>query len=258
MFGSPLRGYFDMAVDQEILKIVGDDPNGVMTAVIARGLGKTVQELGDVFERLRADKELLGFAGLWMSSEGFRAGVVRLTAAIEGRQPIPSDKGVALAGLTWSGKPLDRILAKLEAEGQIARIGKDLCLPTYQMELTQRQRALLDRVLEILQAEAVNTPNPHGIAQQLGIPIQAVEEILRLAVQRKEVVQIADVVFYTPSQLEALKQSIREAANGQPFTATDMRDALGTTRKYIQPLLDYLDAEAFTEKQGPLRNIPLK
>jgi len=122
-------------------------------------------------------------------------------------------------------------------------------------ELSTRQRALLDRVIQILAREPISVPSADMIAHELGIPHHAVDAILRLAIQHKEVLDIADGLFYTPAQIEALKSQITTWAAGNPFTANDLRDYLQTTRKYSQPLLDYLDSVGFTERQGTHRVI---
>src|SRR5206468_6891820 len=40
----------------------------------------------------------------------------------------------------------------------------------------------------------------------------------------------------------------RLAALAQPFTLSEARQALGTTRRVAVPLLEYLDVEGFTER----------
>ena len=109
--------------------------------------------------------------------------------------------------------------------------------------------------MEALQADPVNTPNPHRLSEIVRAPIQAVEEALKLGVQAGEVVSIGEGVFYTPSQLANLKARTKQLMGSKPFAAAQLRDALGTTRKYIIPLLEYLDSIRFTTRVGDNRMV---
>ena len=250
----------DTELESTILEMVSKDPNGVTTERICRFTRKTPQELGGVFERLLAQSKLLGFAGLWMSDASYEEGKNRIVAALtelHAANPTEADispaRAAKAAELKWDGKPLDRIITKLGTDGAIAVGPRGISLQNFTLELTPRQRALLDRVIEAIELDLIGTPSPHAIAQSLGIPRQAVEEILRLGLRSGEILQIADVVFYTPKQVEELKSQVARIADGKPFTSTDLRDSLKTTRKYILPLLDYFDAIGFTIKRGTHR-----
>jgi len=252
----------EIELETTILEMVARDPNGVSTERICRFTHKTPQELGDLFEDLLSKRKLLGFAGLWISPSGLESGVERLIHALQelhAQNPtdaaITPDRAVDAAGLNWQGKPLERILGQLARDGKIDLQPAGISLKEFRLELTPRQRALLDRVIEALEQQPVSTPSPQFIAQSLGIPRQAVEEILRLAIRSGEVVQLSEVVFYTPRQLEALKARVRSIAGNKPFSSTDLRDAMHTTRKFILPLLDYFDSIRFTEKQSTRRMV---
>ena len=56
-------------------------------------------------------------------------------------------------------------------------------------------------------------------------------------------------------QLEQIKGRVREISKGKAFSAAAFRDAIGTTRKYAIPLLEFLDRERVTRRQGDVRVI---
>ncbi|AIE83903.1 selenocysteine-specific translation elongation factor [Fimbriimonas ginsengisoli] len=245
-----------------VVETVGDDPNGVSTEEICRRLGKTPQALGDVFEQLREKDRLRGFAGLWMTPEGFEAGADRFMAALtqqHSKTPtlagIPRERAVQGAGLGWNGKPLDRIISELAARGKITVSGTAVRDIAYKPQLPTRQREFLDRAIEAMERETVNVPGPHDIAKTIVAPPQAIEEVLRLGVQAGELVQVFEGVFYTVHQIEALKARLKDALGTKPFPASEARDALGTSRKYIIPLLEYMDSVRFTIRVGDNRVI---
>ncbi len=245
-----------------ILQIVGDRESGLPTEEICRLLGRAPQALGDVFAGLLAQGKLLSFAGLWMSPDGFGAGSARFLAALDRlheknptQASVARERVVQEAVLVWAGKPLDRIVSYLAAEGKIDISGTAVRSASFRVQLSPRQREFLDRVVRVLESEPVNTPPPHEIARAVVAPPQAVEEVLKLGIQAGEVAQIGDGIFYTPSQIESLKRQVSEVAGGKPFAASAVRDALGTTRRYAIPLLEYFDSIRFTTRVGDQRMI---
>jgi selenocysteine-specific elongation factor len=246
--------------EEGIIEAVGKDPNGVRTEEVCRRLGKTPQALGDAFEKLRTEGRLLGFAGLWLTPEAFDAGWQAFSQALSDAHDakptlafVPREQVVHRAGLKWAGKHLDRILARLAEEGRIETQGTGVRNASFRVRLTPRQRELLDRVVSVLQSEPVNVPSVDEIARAVPIPIQAAEEILRIGTHAGEVLSIGEGIYYTAQQFETLKALVRELAGGKPFTAAEMRDALGTSRKYVIPLLEYLDSIRFTARVGEKR-----
>lgn len=245
-----------------VLAALGDSPQGTSTEEVCRLLGRTAQDLGSVFEELRTEGLVHGFSGLWFKAVTFdlaKAAFLEALLQVHAESPVqafvPREKVLRRAQLTWTGKPLDRIIAALAADGLIEASGTQVRHREFKVQLTPKQRAFLDRVIEALIREEINTLNPYELSKQLFAPIQAIEETLRVGVYAGELMTIAPGVFYTPSQMENLKAKVREIADGKPFMASDMRDRLGTTRKYIIPLLEHFDSIQFTVRRGDERKI---
>ena len=247
-------------VKEAILEAVGDDPAGKGTAALTKALGKTPQALGDVFESLKREGRLLGFAGQWIKPAAFDAGVDRMVAALDAlhvrypSQPShPPAKVLGAARLGWSGKPLDRILARLIEKGAIAMRDDEIRRPAFRVHLGERQRGLLDRVLDLIDEGGANPPNAHEIGKRLPAPPQAVGEILALGEDSGEIASLADGVLFTNRGLSRLRERIRNGSGGKPFSLGDMRDSLGTNRRVAVALLERFDEEGFTVRQGELR-----
>lgn len=256
---APVRAAND---EEAILGALGMVEGGVPTEEVCRQLGRSPQALGGEFERLLAESKVLGFAGRWFSPEGFASGWARFVGALRDlheKNPtsasIPRDRVVQAARLDWTGKPLDRILAAMAQRGEVVVSGTNVRAPEFQVTLSPRQRELLDRCVGELERAPVNTPNLHVLTQAVHAPVQAVEEILKLGVQAGEIVALPDGVFYTTRQIAGLKAKTAELMGDQPFPAAKLRDALGTTRKYVIPLLEYFDSIRFTTRVGDNRMV---
>ena len=227
-----------------ILGVVPDDAEGVSTEWICRRLSAQPQDLGDAFESLKAGGALLGFAGLWMKPAGYQVGTAAFLAALDEihkespeRMLIDPVTVASRAGLKWKGKPLARAADRMAQDGVLAAFPEGVRSVEFRPTLPARQRQLLDRVVAEIEKEEINAPNAFEVSKALSIPMHAVEEIIRIGVLCGEIVQIAETVFYTPRQLQALRTRIGDSG---PLTASAVRDSLGTTRKYAVALLSYL------------------
>ncbi len=241
-----------------ILQAVGEGPDGLMTEEICRLLGKSSQALGSTFETLSAEGKIHGFAGRWISLRGFELGIEKMQEALSELHRLnpkqalhPREKAMAMAGLAWSGKPLDRILSRLAEARVLVVEGTGVRDAAFSIQLTDKQRLFLDRVKEGLESAGVNVPFPSDIARSLSVPPQAVDEILKLGIEAREIVRVEEGIFYTSGQLEGFRARLQ--ALSSPFAASDFRDAIGSSRKFVIPLLEYFDATGFTLRQGDKR-----
>ncbi len=230
----------------KILEQIQGEPQGASTDLICKRLNCTPQELGEVFESLLEDEEAFGFAGLWLAPESFRQfsdRFLQVLSRFHEENPTvilwkPEDIAKQV-GWVPPPKPLDRMAQKLAAEGSLYKGETGVRLAGFRPVLPERHRLFLDRIKVVIESTPINTPNPHQISQALHAPSVAVEEILKLAEDSGEVVQLAEGVYYTTSQLENLRVLLAEIATNGTLSASSVRDALNTTRKYSVALLTY-------------------
>lgn len=248
------------ALEPTILAAISDDPRGVTTEEISKRLGQSPQSMGDIFQSLLEEGKVRSFAGLWMTPEGFAEGTRRFLEALRlthERHPttalVPRDRAVISASLGWNGKPLDRLMSEMVGMGLIVSSGTEVRLKEFRPQLPARQRDFLDRVKMELETQPVNVPNPYELARLLGVPPQAVTKILKLGVESGELEQLAEDVFYTTQQLSTILRRTRDLMRGRAFGVGDLKEALGTTRKYIIPLVEHMDEVHFTTRSGDNR-----
>lgn len=103
----------------------------------------------------------------------------------------------------------------------------------------------VQRALEVLRTELAEDPYaaPSGVRlTQLGLQRRQ----LAAAVRSGALLKIADGIFLLPGA--DAQAADRFASLPQPFTASDARTALGTTRRVIIPLLEWLELHGFTRR----------
>ena len=76
-------------------------------------------------------------------------------------------------------------------------------------------------------------------------------EVLRLAVKRKLVHRIGSSFFLSDVRLQELVKSLKEL--GEEFSIREAKEKLKLSRKYIVPLLEYLDYLGLTVRRGEKR-----
>jgi selenocysteine-specific elongation factor len=83
-----------------------------------------------------------------------------------------------------------------------------------------------------------------------GIDPQEVRELVR----RGRVVE-RDGVYFAPSAIIAAAEAVTSLLDAQPdgVTVAEVRDRLGTSRKYVLPLLNELDHRGITRRRGDVR-----
>jgi selenocysteine-specific elongation factor len=119
--------------------------------------------------------------------------------------------------------------------------------PAKTAALASAERSLLEHPwLAALQASPWTPPDPGSY----GADRQVVRELVRrgLVVER-------DGAYFPPEAVQEAGRIIAKLLDGSPqgVTVAAIRDALGTTRKYLLPLLAYLDATGVTRRRGDLR-----
>jgi selenocysteine-specific elongation factor len=242
-------------VPEAIIAAIGESPEGVDTNEICDLIGQSQQQLGDHFEQLIRERKIVGFAGLWFQPQIFLAQAGKFLLALQElhiEQPTVEmhhrDQVVLRMGRKWSGKPLERIISKLEELGKVVVDGTNLRISEFRITLNEKQELFLARVEEVLKKFPINVPYPSDIARELGAPVQAVEEILRLGSISGRLIEPSNGLYYTQAQIDRFKRMLKIWASDQEFSTVAAKEHFDTSRKYISPLLEYLDRIGFTER----------
>ncbi|MGH9066985.1 MAG: SelB C-terminal domain-containing protein, partial [Acidimicrobiales bacterium] len=98
--------------------------------------------------------------------------------------------------------------------------------------------------LSALDAAPFQPPAPEGVDRQE----------LREMVRRSLVVE-RDGCYFSPAAVDRAGRVVAGLLDGQPdgVTVAEVRDALGTSRRYLLPLLAHLDATGITRRRGDVR-----
>ncbi|MBX3168410.1 MAG: selenocysteine-specific translation elongation factor [Candidatus Eremiobacteraeota bacterium] len=137
--------------------------------------------------------------------------------------------------------------------GQVQLNGRLLSLPEHRPQLTRAQQQALEGLEQRLLQDAFTPPNWSDLAalQNLDPAMWKVLETFLLETGRAE--KLAPDLGLLRPTLEQGKRKLAELPS--PFTASQARDALKTSRKFVIPLLEYFDQVGFTQRQGEVRQL---
>ena len=148
---------------------------------------------------------------------------------------------------------IDHAIETLIARGDVAADGDRVRLAGHGVAFGEDQKILQD-VERVYLDGAFNTPRPDELPEKVGAARKATDRLLHYLLETGVLVEIDENVLLHRDRIAQAEAMIREeiAAKGELISA-DFRDRLGTTRKFVIPLLDYFDSIGLTIREGSSR-----
>ncbi|HEU0000274.1 MAG TPA: selenocysteine-specific translation elongation factor [Ktedonobacteraceae bacterium] len=155
-------------------------------------------------------------------------------------------------------KMANEALAALQEEGLVAEAvsatgaaGSALRLPDFSPGFTVTQQQQVEQLLRQFRDQPF-TPPGRGEAEAL-----VGNEVLGALIEQGTLVRVGSaagaVLFLRESYDEAVARLLAHLREHSKMTAAEARDVLGTTRKYILPLLEHMDERRLTRRTGDER-----
>ena len=134
-----------------------------------------------------------------------------------------------------------RAAARLAEEGVAVDDGGLVRAPDHHVELNASQRSDAAGYLDALAAEPWSPPTDRPVDPELLAYLQ----------NRGDVVKVNETVVFTTAAYEDMAQRIvKHLESHGTVTVADARTIFGTSRKYVLPLLEYLDQQRITRRVG--------
>ncbi|HTI14053.1 MAG TPA: selenocysteine-specific translation elongation factor [Dictyobacter sp.] len=135
-----------------------------------------------------------------------------------------------------------------ERLSELARSGGLIRVPGFTPSFSAEQKRQVDQLLRQFREQRF-VPPVRSEAEALVGP-----EIVNALIEQGLLVKLGDtVLFLKEVYIEILQKLVQYLRDHGSITASEARDAIGTTRKYIVPLLEHMDALRITRRQGDER-----
>ncbi len=142
----------------------------------------------------------------------------------------------------------------LKEEGLVQETSRLFAPAGWKPKIADELLDLIELVDSEVESLGFNAPTLEEIANRLQRSSEKILRALMVLCDRGRVVRIPDKRYLHVTALEKAKNTaINLFRHSIVFTTMDFRDALGVSRKYAIPILDYLDQIGFTVRNGNKR-----
>lgn len=245
---------------EEALRVAGFEP--ITPAGLACAAGCMIGEVSPMLNALRDRGVLVRVTPAYEVHRDAMAALENRAMAMLTRHhaAYPAQPGLLRDRfVTWlekrSGAGIGRaIAARLEQTGRIVARGPYVADRAFQSAASAEDAALLERIVEEITAGGFDPPEwaaLRAVSRASKVRSKALEELARCD---SRVAHIAPQQFIAASVLARFEKAVRElGAGGRRFTLAQVRDALGLSRRVVQPLLEHLDRARVTRRVGDER-----
>jgi selenocysteine-specific elongation factor len=184
----------------------------------------------------------------------------RLVAEYHHQYPLRSglSKEEWRTRLNLSSKMAAEVFAALHEEGQLAEavstantVGGFVRLPDFVPTFTSAQKQQVERLLRQFRENPFTPPGRAEAEALVG------GEVLAALIEQRRLVRVGSateaVLFLKESYEEAVGKILAYVREHGRITVAEARDVLGTTRKYVLPLLEHMDERKMTRRLGDER-----
>jgi selenocysteine-specific elongation factor len=240
---------------------------GFTAADLVRGAGVGPDQVEGLIARLR-DRGLLAEVALGQSRKlllhaellrDLEERVLTVLGRLHEQNPLMTshDRQRVQAQLDYVGDDalvhgtVDRLLAAKKLVGDARRVAR----ADFKPKLSANQRKLKDKIVEAHAQAGFQPPEPGAFANQAGGNAAALKDIYDVCVAEGFLVRVTDDIVLHADAAAEMRRRVTERlqAGGPGLTVAEIRDLLGTTRKYAVPLCEFLDRTGVTRREGDLR-----
>jgi selenocysteine-specific elongation factor len=184
--------------------------------------------------------------------------VLKTVGVLHEQNPLMTnhDRGKAIARLDFVGDDslLQAVAERLIRAKKLVGDARRIARADFKPKLSANQRKLKDKIVEEHKKAAFQPPEPGSFANQAGGNAAALKDIFEVACAEGLLARVADDLFLHADADEVMRRKVSERLRDGPgATVAEIRDLLGTTRKYAVPLCEYLDRVGVTRREGDLR-----
>ncbi|HWE39236.1 MAG TPA: selenocysteine-specific translation elongation factor [Isosphaeraceae bacterium] len=148
------------------------------------------------------------------------------------------------------------LLDRLKGRGLVVGDARAVALKGHGPKLSQAERRLKDDLAAALRAGGLSPPDFADLTALAGPRAPALPELLALLIEEETIVEVGHRLYLdAEADAELRRLVVARLSDGSAITMAELRDLLGTTRKYAVPLGEYLDRLGLTLRDGDLRRL---
>lgn len=148
------------------------------------------------------------------------------------------------------------LLQALVAQGKIEVQGETVRLAGRKVQLTPEEQAAKEQISEAFGRRGLEVPSAPEVLAKLRIDRLRAEKLLQILLRENVLCKVTEDLIFHRSALRQLKELLAQRkAQSNRINVTVFKEITGLSRKYAIPLLEYLDREHVTRREGDERII---
>ncbi len=217
--------------------------------------------LEELLEGLTGQGRVVNLEGYYAPHGEARAWLDKALASVDSfhreKNLSPGISRAYLKGLLGRDLPpraYDALVARLEGEGSLKARGDILARPDFQPKPTPRQEKALTGLKEAVAGGGFSPPSLREAGERLGLSPGDLEALAAHLVEAGALVKVAEDIYFSRESYEGALKALKGIFEAEgKATLAALRDSLKTSRKYAQALLEYLDQQKITRREGDYR-----
>jgi selenocysteine-specific elongation factor len=165
----------------------------------------------------------------------------------------PLQPGIAKLDLRPAGAPpfvLDALLT--DAANEIVTAGETVRLRGHTVVLNEDEQQARAAIERSFQQAGLAAPAMAQVLAKSGVEPARARSLLQILLREKRLVRINDDLVVHHSAIEELRRMLEERKPAR-FNVGAFKEWTGVSRKYAIPLLEFLDRERITRREGEER-----
>jgi selenocysteine-specific elongation factor len=153
-----------------------------------------------------------------------------------------------------SGAPPFLIDALLAASPTLAADAETLRLRAHKPVLKQDESAATARIETLFRAAGLAVPSVAEVLTSSGVEPARARTLLQILLRDRTLIRLSDDLVFHSESIAGLRQML-SPRKGQLFGVAEFKEWTAVSRKYAIPLLEYLDRERITRREGDRRRV---
>ncbi len=250
-----LKTLMDAEIPQRIDILVTESKYGMSVSSLVARSGLLAAELESIARKLNL--VILREPDLWFinrsSFQSISDTLVEALRKFHRQNPlIPGMQRSDLRSFCLSDAPPFIFDALISAEKRIAVEGDIARLTTHRVALQEDEQKAREAIESAFERAGLAVPPLAEALAASKIELKRSRSILQMLLREKKLIKINDELVFHHTAIGALRDSLA-SRRAQRFSVPVFKDWTGISRKYAIPLLEYLDREHVTRREGDER-----
>ncbi len=231
---------------------LGKHPWGLVETELASRLGVSPAQMEKILAPLIDRGALRRLASRWLTREQWERSVSRVLSGLNVyHEAQPLRRGMPKEELrSRTGIPAElfaELLIVLAADQTVVDQGGEVAAATHHPALTSEQETAIGAFVAELEGQPFNPPPLPDLVRRYRLT----PALLQYLVVDGRVVRVNDDTAFARSAYDDAVRRLRlHLTEHRTLTVAAARDVLGSSRRYVLPLLEWLDAQKITRRVG--------